>query len=825
MKTININISRVFHESKGIIRDRMIRLEGEKNKDLTLSSLMSSIGWKFVVLTLKSTKKATDRIRLYHKFTTYISVMNRRHGSEFTVKYLKACNLAISKFLAGEPVKSLREIEPDLPLPRLSKSGLPVIIGTRDRRSLHSNSTKVIRLYLNLFSLYRIISAPTKSKLNTITDPFSGNSKFLEITGSWFESKTQLVIGRFADGLELKRQGKFLMSEKSSPSNSKSWVGLLTDISLLKSQPKLFQSLIAVMQLTLTSELFERFINLSKLLPGRASPLFDILPMKEKFRELLFDNSFKDSGLGQLSCKKEAAGKLRVFAMVDAWTQTACQSLHDYLMNLLSNIPNDGSRDHGEAFEKATQMATKYGCCYGYDLSAATDRLPISIQIKILGSLFGKIFAENWANLLIGRRYFLSTKKDGTVPYTYAVGQPMGAKSSWAMLALTHHMVMQYCSYRLWRSDKWETRYIIVGDDIVIFNKELANEYLLVMGLLGVPINVSKSVVSKDKPVVEFVKRLSVNGKEVSALSWKQFLSQDNLLGRISTAVGLFLKEKSFTEKPISVFNTILKEKLFDTRVHHDALSLCALYVTYAFKTHMTLKNIVRVLCLSNPVVFGKTLRFENFDFLHIGSKIKDMIQDGRMPLEPSFHADFLLINKCLVGYFGNKFLNIRRKFWINSIREKQSRIIYCIIGYNPLYPNREQLLHLGLSSVGVKNDAIMLLILEEMEYWMRIQDPLFGYPWVINSNLDPQRLMETYSTLDPLVLCERMIKDWEGRLSFLDLPSRIDKQVVDTVRGISDTSILRLIVSALDMVREEKEESRKARVDSEMDMDNPHNN
>jgi hypothetical protein len=37
----------------------------------------------------------------------------------------------------------------------------------------------------------------------------------------------------------------------------------------------------------------------------------------------------------------------------------------------------------------------------------------------------------------------------------YSVGQPMGALSSWAMLAITHHMIMQHCSNlcgntRLW---------------------------------------------------------------------------------------------------------------------------------------------------------------------------------------------------------------------------------------------------------------------------------------------------------------------------------------------------------------------------------------
>lgn len=30
----------------------------------------------------------------------------------------------------------------------------------------------------------------------------------------------------------------------------------------------------------------------------------------------------------------------------------------------------------------------------------------------------------------------------------YAVGQPMGALSSWAMLALTHHFIVQYAAYR-----------------------------------------------------------------------------------------------------------------------------------------------------------------------------------------------------------------------------------------------------------------------------------------------------------------------------------------------------------------------------------------
>jgi len=33
--------------------------------------------------------------------------------------------------------------------------------------------------------------------------------------------------------------------------------------------------------------------------------------------------------------------------------------------------------------------------------------------------------------------------------YRYAIGQPMGALSSWAMLALTHHLIVQIAAQRV----------------------------------------------------------------------------------------------------------------------------------------------------------------------------------------------------------------------------------------------------------------------------------------------------------------------------------------------------------------------------------------
>jgi hypothetical protein len=125
---------------------------------------------------------------------------------------------------------------------------------------------------------------------------------------------------------------------------------------------------------------------------------------------------------------------------------------------------------------------------------------------------------------------------DDVKKFRYAVGQPMGALSSWAMLAMTHHLIVQYCykvSFPL-KPLKWFDGYELLGDDIVIFDGVVAAKYLEVMELLGVPINLSKSVVATSA-VVEFAKVTLVDGVDVSALSFKQFLSSSSsLIGRVS---------------------------------------------------------------------------------------------------------------------------------------------------------------------------------------------------------------------------------------------------------------------------------------------------
>jgi hypothetical protein len=71
------------------------------------------------------------------------------------------------------------------------------------------------------------------------------------------------------------------------------------------------------------------------------------------------------------------------------------------------------------------------------------------------------------------------------------------------MLALTHHLIVKESALRAGIIDFKD--YAVLGDDIVIRNAIVAQEYLNLMNSLGVSINMSKSVISKN--FAEFASR------------------------------------------------------------------------------------------------------------------------------------------------------------------------------------------------------------------------------------------------------------------------------------------------------------------------------
>lgn len=219
---------------------------------------------------------------------------------------------------------------------------------------------------------------------------------------------------------------------------------------------------------------------------------------------------------------------MRVFAYVDPFTQWLLNPLHKALFEVLDVIPQDGTTDQLAPVRRLIAELPRGTPFYSFDLKAATDRLPIILQIVFLSFILTSFGAQLWAQLLIGRPYSYNTKVNGKFykgSVTYATGQPMGALSSWAMLAVTHHVIVQQAAFNAGVTQKgeWFSDYALLGDDIVIANRKVADEYQRLMALYGVEIGLAKSLVSNDGITLEFAKRTFHKGTDISPLPFSEY--------------------------------------------------------------------------------------------------------------------------------------------------------------------------------------------------------------------------------------------------------------------------------------------------------------
>lgn len=77
-------------------------------------------------------------------------------------------------------VQSLVTLGTALPYSRMS-GGLPRLIPAPLRAKIRSGDVKEIRFWTGLFNIYRVLQVPGTIKVNTITDPFSGDKDILDM--------------------------------------------------------------------------------------------------------------------------------------------------------------------------------------------------------------------------------------------------------------------------------------------------------------------------------------------------------------------------------------------------------------------------------------------------------------------------------------------------------------------------------------------------------------------------------------------------------------------------------------------------------------------
>jgi len=97
----------------------------------------------------------------------------------------------------------------------------------------------------------------------------------------------------------------------------------------------------------------------------------------------------------------------------------------------------------------------------------------------------------------------------------------MGALSSWAVMAMSHHLLVFWAFVSVYpsREEKF-TDYAIIGDDVVIWDPKVAFRYRQILSLLGIDISEAKSnfwipdynIVSDDSVICKFLFSRRVNG-------------------------------------------------------------------------------------------------------------------------------------------------------------------------------------------------------------------------------------------------------------------------------------------------------------------------
>nr|WAY16627.1 putative RNA-dependent RNA polymerase [Binucleate Rhizoctonia mitovirus 14] len=615
LKTAYMNVNKMIPLTANI-RDRLFQ-------PLAMNNILSQ----------GRTTNLAFRIRMTKIFFTFILKYAAAHGAKSAVKWLKCSSVALQKELGKDRLNSLLALGGELAYSRMS-GGLPRLIPAQQRAMIRNGDKREIRFWLGLFNLYRILKVPGELKISTITAPFTGN--FFSL-GEYFEVAEQRNYFASLEGFKRIRRmsltpSTFILSRAASPSSKVSATGILTDVHLLnKYQPALWQEMLYYLYavqpkvtefITLLQDsyqLVERIVawegkELTGVETGRKFQCpHDMLQRKFGLRAHGMDAEGGE-GLSQFALKEEAAGKIRLFALLDSITQSVLAPLHDQLFALLKLIPNDGTFDQEASIRRSQTKAINAGMAFSFDLTAATDRLPAALTASILQTITGKEIGESWLSMMTQRNFWFNSVvaeklKVPQGPYRYQVGQPMGGLSSWAGLAITHHWIVQLAAHRINDRTLWNTDYEILGDDLVMFDANLAKEYLKIMADLGCEINMNKSINSPTRPVFEFAKRTCWGSDIVSGVSMAQVRAGWRVAGRVANA--LSFANSGLITSP-SLLATALSRYAFSNgksapkllsakadsvvRVKSFSLGVLSLFGTFYQNGKMSLKELMTAL-------------------------------------------------------------------------------------------------------------------------------------------------------------------------------------------------------------------------------------
>lgn len=156
--------------------------------------------------------------------------------------------------------------------------------------------------------------------------------------------------------------------------------------------------------------LISNYRYITQYLPGYTKCIDKLIKKFKSFNNFVHPidiHDIKDPFFGFLShyVRKlvsfaEYEGKTRIIGLVEYWSQCALQPLASLFFKLLSSLPQDQTFDQAKGCKELS--FNNHTIYYSYDLSAFTDRFPLSIIHQLLSSIYDENYANDICYLLSG---------------------------------------------------------------------------------------------------------------------------------------------------------------------------------------------------------------------------------------------------------------------------------------------------------------------------------------------------------------------------------------------------------------------------------------
>lgn len=433
-------------------------------------------------------------------YLSLFEMLVKHHGKRMAVKQLKALYNEALRFSCGLPVPVTTPI-----WTKRDKENFPICLKPF-RKSLRAGKSDR-RWALSILRVYEAVRLPPEANLGSIIEPSAGPKNYLRWKADFLKF---LSNSRFSSWIKEEFEEERLQvleqrTHRTFHASTKRGIEGPTVLTAGKQSLAIGEYL---------SDLLEKFNKLFRK-GNWAKVLLDSKSYYTNNKDLYQTTTKSTSLLGRISLLPDKGGKTRIVAIGNYWIQDTLLGLHKTLYRVLRKIKSDGTYDQESQSERVKTQSGR-GSVWSFDLTAATDRFPLEPQVDVLKSLNPEV-GDLWSKIL---KELTFEFRDNHI--TYTVGQPMGLYSSWAVFALTHHFIIQYCAWKERESFPF-LNYSVLGDDVAIWSPRTAMRYKEIISSLDVSISEAKSftpnIDSLGKPcVAEFAKRVFDRGEEVTPL-------------------------------------------------------------------------------------------------------------------------------------------------------------------------------------------------------------------------------------------------------------------------------------------------------------------